>query len=77
MLKVWHPVASILPRNGEWIEGRNEAGRTWIEEWDSDEPVGAMVEWRYLNVDDTHLAQAKELIDLSETDDIWREYDRT
>lgn len=85
MLEVWHNVADILPRHGEWIEGRNADGRVWSEEWDESEPIGAMIEWRYIMLDEqgTYIPplDGGKLIDLSDEgripDDYWSMFDRT
>jgi hypothetical protein len=46
---MWIKITDSLPLNGRVIEGRNETGGTWTEIYDSEEPLGRMVEWRYLN----------------------------
>lgn len=47
----WISIETGLPSDGQPIEGRNKGGGTWQETFDSDEPLGSMVEWRPMNFD--------------------------
>lgn len=44
-MTVWLDINKTQPKDGQLIRGRNAAGGEWEETWDSDEPLGAMVEW--------------------------------
>jgi hypothetical protein len=43
----WNKVEDGLPQDGEYIVGRNPERQEWEECFDSREPIGRMVEWKY------------------------------
>ena len=42
----WIPVTAALPGFGQWINGKNDEGQSWREQYDPNEPLGRMVAWR-------------------------------